>query len=703
MKKRDFLPMKKILLTALTALGFSLNGLTADLTWSPANAAWDLSALNWLDAGTSAQAAFVQGDNVLFSDSGLSQPVVTLGTNLTPGTLTVNSSGDYTFTSTNGGKILGAVSLLKQGGSALIMDADSAITGTTTIESGTLQIGAATNRGSLGLGPVINSGTLAISRTSTLNVSNSLSGSGSLTILPGSTGTINLRGTNTAFSGMITHGGAILNLLGGDALGAPASILLTVLTTNSNVRFQISGGIALPASCPLTYSGVTSSLVRGALQSMDGTNSASGPILVGPGGPNGIVQLMAMNAGSLFNVYSSVSDQDLNTPYNGNFYLRGTTGVGRLYGTINLPAANLIKNDVNGIWTIYSSGNVAAATLVAQGYLRLGTNNALPNAPLTLGQAGTRATLDLGGYNQQCTTLFDIASGATGPTATTNIIANSSTTSDSVLTLSGGGLYNGYIQDSISNGTRKVGITLLSGAQQLTNVCTYSGPTTILGGGLVLVGVGSIPNTATIDITNGAALNVASRADTTFTLRAGQTLKGNGTFNVVGKLTSQGTIQLKLDKTGGLLANDAIASVTQLTYGGTLKLDLSGEPLAAGDSFKLFNSTFYGGAFSTITPATPGTGLAWDVNLLAENGILRVASSVATNPTNITTTVLAGGTQLQLAWPLDHTGWTLQSQTNSLSTGIGTNWFDVTGSTATNEMIMPIDRANGSVFYRLRY
>ena len=32
---------------------------------------------------------------------------------------------------------------------------------------------------------------------------------------------------------------------------------------------------------------------------------------------------------------------------------------------------------------------------------------------------------------------------------------------------------------------------------------------------------------------------------------------------------------------------------------------------------------------------------------------------------------------------------------------LGTNWVDVTGSTITNQMAIPMDGNNGSVFYRL--
>jgi hypothetical protein len=81
---------------------------------------------------------------------------------------------------------------------------------------------------------------------------------------------------------------------------------------------------------------------------------------------------------------------------------------------------------------------------------------------------------------------------------------------------------------------------------------------------------------------------------------------------------------------------------------------------------------------------------------------LSVANSINSNPTNIVFSV-TGGNQLTLAWPADHTGWRLQSQTNSLSAGLGTNWVDVTGSTATNQVLAPVNPVNGSVFYRLVY
>ena len=70
--------------------------------------------------------------------------------------------------------------------------------------------------------------------------------------------------------------------------------------------------------------------------------------------------------------------------------------------------------------------------------------------------------------------------------------------------------------------------------------------------------------------------------------------------------------------------------------------------------------------------------------------------------TNITFSMTSGNT-LQLSWPNDHTGWTLQVQTNDLNAGLGTNWQDVAGSSLTNQISIPMNPASGAVFYRLVY
>ncbi len=81
-------------------------------------------------------------------------------------------------------------------------------------------------------------------------------------------------------------------------------------------------------------------------------------------------------------------------------------------------------------------------------------------------------------------------------------------------------------------------------------------------------------------------------------------------------------------------------------------------------------------------------------------------SRTATNTFNLPIVVIMAqsfdGTNLQLSWPTNCLGWQLEAQTNPASMGLGSNWFPVAGSTVTNQFLIPINPANGSVFYRLQ-
>ena len=81
-------------------------------------------------------------------------------------------------------------------------------------------------------------------------------------------------------------------------------------------------------------------------------------------------------------------------------------------------------------------------------------------------------------------------------------------------------------------------------------------------------------------------------------------------------------------------------------------------------------------------------------------------STVNTNAFTLTNSYASGS--LKLAWPLDHTGYRLQAQTNSLATGLTTNWVTVSnvGSlnpSQTNQVTIPISTTNPTVFFRLVY
>ena len=87
--------------------------------------------------------------------------------------------------------------------------------------------------------------------------------------------------------------------------------------------------------------------------------------------------------------------------------------------------------------------------------------------------------------------------------------------------------------------------------------------------------------------------------------------------------------------------------------------------------------------------------------ILTLSGTLTFGGSVSGTAFGLVTSV--SGSTLTLSWPTDHTGWRLQAQTNSLSTGLGTNWTDISGTETSNTYNATLNPANGTVFYRMVY
>jgi alpha-L-fucosidase 2 len=91
------------------------------------------------------------------------------------------------------------------------------------------------------------------------------------------------------------------------------------------------------------------------------------------------------------------------------------------------------------------------------------------------------------------------------------------------------------------------------------------------------------------------------------------------------------------------------------------------------------------------------------VNAAGESANSAVASAEPVSLTPPGLNVAVDNGQLQLTWPQDHIGWSLQAQTNSIQVGLGTNWVTVPASTLTNQMNFPINPASGAEFFRLAY
>jgi hypothetical protein len=106
----------------------------------------------------------------------------------------------------------------------------------------------------------------------------------------------------------------------------------------------------------------------------------------------------------------------------------------------------------------------------------------------------------------------------------------------------------------------------------------------------------------------------------------------------------------------------------------------------------------------TNTGLTNGTAYFYVVSAVNTFGESTNSAQASARPTS-SAPVAIGATnapgQLRIFWPADHTGWQLQSQTNSLGVGLGTNWSNISSSTQTNQMLMQLNATNGAVFYRL--
>ncbi len=159
----------------------------------------------------------------------------------------------------------------------------------------------------------------------------------------------------------------------------------------------------------------------------------------------------------------------------------------------------------------------------------------------------------------------------------------------------------------------------------------------------------------------------------------------------------------------------APAGLTATAGDGQVVLNWTPSPGATG--YYVNESTASGGPYivvganlntSTFTSSGLTNGVLYYYLVTATNaaGGSLTSAPVNARPTSATVPRIgaafdANTGQLTLNWPPGHTGWILQAQTNSPVSGLGTNWVTISGTDSTNRIVLPVNPANGSVFFRL--
>lgn len=198
-------------------------------------------------------------------------------------------------------------------------------------------------------------------------------------------------------------------------------------------------------------------------------------------------------------------------------------------------------------------------------------------------------------------------------------------TSTPTVTLIGGGATTAATIGSVSNASNAAdgGLTKSgAGTLTLTATSTYTGPTNVTGGKLVVNG--NISTSLLTTVGASAAIGGTGTTGDLTVLADGTFAPGNsiGTLTIDGDLTLGGVSEFEINPSGN--AADLAVAIAQLTFGGTLNVTNIGGTIANGATFNLFDWGSATGTFSAVNlPALDGP-LSWDQSNLYTNGTLTV-------------------------------------------------------------------------------
>lgn len=723
----------------------SMGPMTWDATPSTSGAqdgggVWDLTSSNWWNGATDFVWT-VPPTTTTFGAANGAAGTVTLGAGISVGNLTFNPAGSGDYTIAGGGFALtlaNTPAISVAANCSPVISAPMAGTGFSKTGSGILTL---TGANSYVGAASVTAGTLVLSGNNTGSAAGSSVSSGAV---------LRLAHANALKGALMLNSGSTLQLRAdNDTVFSPASI--AVESASDTLNFNVDSLTPGVTEKTMTLAGALTFGSSGA-QTINVTGASDYTLRLGA--------ITATTSGANYMNFN------VNAPPNASVIIGSfTSGYWgnnlKLQGGGRITVQGNLSNQSNGSVLLYvNDGTVvtlqgasvklntgdAYSYYVQNGTLVLNNNNALINNTSGTGlnqslfSLGTLANTSPNSAN--CAVYLGDATHATGGLSLgsniTNYVADGGATYPNTGTFTIGGqntsgintyanpIILGYTANlgksvtlvaatggevdftgkilrngTAANGGLTIGDASHGGIVKLAGANTYVGPTTISAGTLLMNGSLAAASSVTVV---GGVLGGTGTINGPVTVQSAGTLSPGGsigTLTINNNLTLLGNLLIKVNKSSSP-SNDMIAVSGILTNAGTGVLTITnlGPALVAGDTFQLFNRALLNGGALTISPPTPGARLVW-TNNLALNGTLGVVPEpIATNSTSITASV--SGTNLSLFWPSDHIGWILQVQTNPLTIGIDTNWMPMTNSIITNQMFVPIDPNNGSVFYRLK-
>jgi len=544
---------------------------------------------------------------------------LSMGFNGQSGARTLTLTGTSAFTTNQIaagiGDSGGATSLVKNGSGTWAITGTNSYTGTTTINAGTLMVGANGTAGNLGTGNIINNGQLMLMRSNALTMGQNISGSGKL--IQGAAGTVTLTGTNTYTGVTMIGGGGTLSIssLGN---GGSASGIGAATNDAANIEF-------FSVNATLKYTGAATSTDR--LFSID---VGAGAVLDASG--SGAINFT--NTGAMGLTPGGASDRSLtltgsNTGNNTLAAVIGESGV-----------TTSVTKSGNGTWLLTGTNTYTGATTIRGGKLvvsSLADGGSASNIGASSNAASNlvlnAATLQYIGGAVSTDRLFSIGTGSgtldasgSGALNFTNTGAMGFNGQSGTRGLSLDGTGTGSIAAAIGdNGGATIVLLTGSATWTLSGASTYTGGTRIFGGVLVVSTLTDGGVTSPIGASSNAAGNLwlsggtlqyiggAVSTDRLFTVGpTNSALDASGTgavnFTNTGSLDMNGSgariMTLKGSNTGDNTLSAVISNnggATTLTKSGT------GKWVIAGNNTYTGSTNINGGTLQVGNGGTTGT------------------------------------------------------------------------------------------------